>query len=110
MRRLGCGARWPKTTKNEFFSECVRPFACLPSHGKVTPSEDFAMLLDSNAVKEIFLAAIDKPTLAERSAYRDAACADNADLRQRIQSLLKEHQESGSFPDFLAEQPADGFD
>src|SRR5262249_41474399 len=60
------------------------------------------MLLDPQAVKEVFLATIDKPTHAERIAYLDEACRDNAELRQRVEVLLKEHELSGSFPHFLA--------
>src|SRR5262245_28128844 len=57
---------------------------------------------DPNAVKSIFLSAIDRPTLAERNSFLDEACAGNADLRLRIEALVKAHAESGSFPDFLA--------
>src|SRR5262245_23520614 len=60
------------------------------------------MLLDHHAVKNVFLAAIDKAAGPERSAYLDEACGDDLPLRQRIEALLKEHELSGSFPDFLA--------
>ncbi|HEV3143576.1 MAG TPA: family 16 glycoside hydrolase, partial [Gemmataceae bacterium] len=64
---------------------------------------------DPNSVKAIFLSAIDRPTSAERNSYLDEACAGDSNLRQRIDSLLKAHAESGSFPDFAAlAEDADG--
>src|SRR5438128_2287904 len=65
------------------------------------------MLLDPLAVKDVFLAAIDKPAGPERSAYLDVACGGDLALRQRVEALLKEHEQSGSFPDFLASGEAD---
>ncbi|MFL5340031.1 MAG: family 16 glycoside hydrolase [Gemmataceae bacterium] len=59
------------------------------------------MPLDSKAVKDVFLAAIDKPTRAERDAFLEGACAADDALRRRVEALLKEHEQSGSFPDFL---------
>ncbi|HLW68896.1 MAG TPA: protein kinase, partial [Gemmataceae bacterium] len=60
------------------------------------------MPADANAVKAIFLAAIDRPTAAERDSYLHEACAGDTELRQRVDALLKAHAESGSFPDFAA--------
>jgi serine/threonine protein kinase/tetratricopeptide (TPR) repeat protein len=49
--------------------------------------------------REIFTAALNKPDPAERAAFLDEQCAGNAPLRQRIESLLAEHQRLGSFMD-----------
>ncbi|MBC7856822.1 MAG: protein kinase, partial [Pirellulaceae bacterium] len=49
--------------------------------------------------REIFTAALTRTNPAERAAYLDEHCAGDAALRQRIESLLVEHQELGSFMD-----------
>ena len=49
--------------------------------------------------REIFTAALNKADPAERAALLDEQCAGNAPLRQRIESLLAEHQQLGSFMD-----------
>ncbi len=43
----------------------------------------------------IFARAIEKPDQAERSAFLDEACGDDADLRLRVETLLKAHDDSG---------------
>jgi WD40 repeat protein len=45
----------------------------------------------------IFLTALDKQDAAERSAYLREACGDDAALRQRVEALLKSHEEAGHF-------------
>lgn len=47
--------------------------------------------------KSIFLAAADKPA-AERAAYLDTACAGDAVLRQRVEALLRAHDEPSVSP------------
>ena len=47
-------------------------------------------------VQAIFLAAVEKPP-AERAAHLDCECGDDAELRQRVEALLKAHDEPGSF-------------
>src|SRR6516162_5960349 len=49
--------------------------------------------------KEIFLAAIEKATAAERAAFLDEACAGEASLREKVESLLRAHDQPGSFLD-----------
>src|SRR5262245_4099412 len=49
--------------------------------------------------EEIFLAALDKQTLAERQAYLDTVCGDNPDLRAQVEGLLRSHDQAGSFLD-----------
>src|ERR1043166_8394221 len=47
--------------------------------------------------RELFLGALEKSAPAERAAYLAAACAADHALRQRIEDLLKEQEEVGSF-------------
>src|SRR5438128_1007700 len=56
----------------------------------------------------IFMEALDKETLAERSAYLNEACGDDVALRRRVEALLTSHEQAGSFlgkpaPERLAE-------
>ncbi len=46
----------------------------------------------ANDVKAIFIAALDHEPEAERAAYLDAACGENADLRRRVVALLAAHE------------------
>jgi hypothetical protein len=45
----------------------------------------------------IFESVLGKPTPAERSAYLDEVCARDAALRQRVEALLRAHEEAGNF-------------
>src|SRR5688572_18870735 len=47
--------------------------------------------------RSIFMTALERETSAERSAYLDEACANDAALRQRMEALLKSHVEAGAF-------------
>jgi eukaryotic-like serine/threonine-protein kinase len=47
--------------------------------------------------RSIFMAALERDSLAERSAYLDEACAGDSALRQRIEALLASHEQAGSF-------------
>jgi serine/threonine protein kinase/formylglycine-generating enzyme required for sulfatase activity/tetratricopeptide (TPR) repeat protein len=49
--------------------------------------------------RTIFLTALDKDNPSERSAYLDSACAGEPALRQRVEALLKSHDDAGSFLD-----------
>jgi serine/threonine protein kinase len=53
-------------------------------------------------VEEVFLAALEKPTPADRAAYLDAACKNDPELRRRVERLLHAHPKVGGF----LEQPA----
>ena len=46
---------------------------------------------DSNE-KAIFIAALDHEPGPSRTAYLDAACSGNADLRRRLEVLLAAHE------------------
>ncbi len=48
-------------------------------------------------IKSMFLEALEKRTAKERAAYLDRVCGDDSDLRAEFESLLKEHEEAGSF-------------
>jgi serine/threonine protein kinase/tetratricopeptide (TPR) repeat protein len=63
----------------------------------VKPTKEHAMSVAPPSAKEIFLAAIEKPTPAERAAFLDQVCAGDAALRQRVEALLQAHDEPGSF-------------
>src|SRR5580700_3449131 len=56
--------------------------------------------------REIFIEALQKATAGERSAYLDAACGADRELRGRVEQLLAEHEKEGSF---LLDSPPAGF-
>src|SRR5689334_14772403 len=60
------------------------------------------MPAEPNAAKDVFLAALEKTTAADRTAYLDEACASNADLRRRVEAMLRAHDR----PDPLLDRPA----
>jgi WD40 repeat protein/serine/threonine protein kinase len=48
-------------------------------------------------IKAVFDQALEIRAPAERTAYLDRACADVPDLRQRVEALLRAHEDAGSF-------------
>jgi len=48
-------------------------------------------------IKSIFSEALEKGTPQERAAYLDKACGNDADLRARVEALLKSHEKVGDF-------------
>ena len=62
-----------------------------------TPRE-IAVMVEPNQAKSIFLAAIEKPS-AERAAFLDEAAGGDAELRARVEALLKAHEDPDSFLD-----------
>jgi WD40 repeat protein/serine/threonine protein kinase len=62
------------------------------------------MPADPIRLEAIFAAALAKASLPERAAYLDDACAGHAELRRRLDALLKAHDDAGSF----LERPAAG--
>jgi serine/threonine protein kinase/Flp pilus assembly protein TadD len=61
--------------------------------------------------RSIFMAALERESAPERSAYLDEACGGDTALRQRVEALLASHQQAGSFlgmpvPERLAEKVA----
>ncbi len=51
----------------------------------------------SNNAREIFLKAIEGHQPDDWSGYLDEACGDDADLRDRVEKLLRAHQDLGTF-------------
>jgi tetratricopeptide (TPR) repeat protein len=47
--------------------------------------------------EELFHRAREKPTLAEQLAFLDEACADQPELRERVERLLRSHRHEDSF-------------
>src|SRR2546426_735007 len=58
--------------------------------------------------RNIFVAALQRQNLAERSAFLDEACRDNAGLREQVETLLREHEQLGSFLECPAIGPVGG--
>ena len=59
--------------------------------------------------RTIFLEALEQADLNRQSAFLDNACVGDPELRLRVESLLKSHNEAGSFmgklaPERLAEE------
>jgi serine/threonine protein kinase/tetratricopeptide (TPR) repeat protein len=57
-------------------------------------------------VKEIFLAAVEKPDPAERNAYVHETCGQDEELRRQVDALLGKHAQAGSFLETPAARPA----
>jgi serine/threonine protein kinase len=47
--------------------------------------------------QSLFIEALERTGPAERAAFLDQACADDPDLRQRVERLLARHHQAGSF-------------
>src|SRR5258707_13963219 len=56
--------------------------------------------------REIFVAALQKAAPGERAAFLDEACGGNVGLRQQVDTLLREHEQLGSFLEAPAAAPA----
>jgi Tol biopolymer transport system component/tetratricopeptide (TPR) repeat protein len=52
---------------------------------------------ERNDIESIYSEAQSRTGEAERSAYLESACADNAGLRARVEALLKAHDRAGPF-------------
>jgi eukaryotic-like serine/threonine-protein kinase len=48
-------------------------------------------------IEDIYHQALEKGTEQERSAYLEAACADDAELRVAVEGLLQAHEKAGDF-------------
>jgi WD40 repeat protein/serine/threonine protein kinase len=59
--------------------------------------EECAMPVNVNAAKAIFMTALEKLEPAERAVYVGEACGNDHALRQRVEILLKAHDDPGSF-------------
>ena len=56
-------------------------------------------------LEQLFCQTLEKSTAAERKAFLDEACRDDAELRASVEALLKAHVEAGSFLDAPAVDP-----
>src|SRR4051812_14164714 len=56
------------------------------------------MNADPNRAKAIFLEAVEKHDDAEWPAFLDQSCADQPELRRRVEVLLEAHREAGTKP------------
>src|SRR5437868_2411664 len=54
------------------------------------------MAADPRRVKEVFVAALDLPDPQARQAFLERECGADADLRQRLEVLLKAHDDPAS--------------
>jgi serine/threonine protein kinase/tetratricopeptide (TPR) repeat protein len=61
------------------------------------------MTVDPRRLKELFLAAAELASAAERAAFLDQQCGTDAELRRRLEALLRAHDDSGGF--LAAAQP-----
>src|SRR5262249_61228180 len=59
----------------------------------------------SPEMMSIFCGALEQVSAEERAAYLESACGDDAELRGRIEALLRAHEQAG---DFFPEKPAPG--
>jgi serine/threonine protein kinase/WD40 repeat protein len=59
------------------------------------------------SVDEIFLAALERQSAPERSAYLDQACAGDEGLRRRVERLLRAQHEMGGFLEAAAPEFAE---
>lgn len=63
------------------------------------------MRVEPSRLKEIFLAALELRSPAERTAFLDDACSGDAGLRRKIETMLQSHDR----PDRLLDRPASEF-
>jgi hypothetical protein len=61
------------------------------------------MIQQSEALEDIFLAALERTSAEERCAYLEQACGADTAMRQRVEALLSAHEDAGSFLDKPAE-------
>jgi len=55
------------------------------------------MMSENKETRDVFLAVLALSSAEEQSHYLDQACRDKPELRQRVERLLREHQQVGSF-------------
>ena len=63
------------------------------------------MATETHTAKTIFLAAVEKDSPDDRTAYLDQACAGNPTLRQRVDALLVAHDQPDSLLDHSLFEP-----
>ncbi|HVA45817.1 MAG TPA: serine/threonine-protein kinase [Pirellulales bacterium] len=73
-----------------------------PNPSSPSPSGVAAQTLDPQSVEGIFIEALSKEAGQPRNDFLDAACQENAELRTRVEALLRAYDDAGSF----LQQPA----
>lgn len=61
------------------------------------PPNATAAPVDPQSVEGIFIEALNKPPGQARTEFVDASCRENAELRSRVDALLRAHDDAGSF-------------
>src|SRR5262245_49101907 len=59
----------------------------------------------SPSVEQIFAEALARPPGPERSRFLDDSCGGSADVRKRVERLLRAHRDAESFLEFPAADP-----
>ena len=67
-------------------------------------------MTDLTVVEALFFAALEKPSGAERAAFLDEACGNDADLRRQVERLLVAHPQAASFLEAPVPGPTTGFE
>lgn len=84
---------------------CIASYAPPERFFLQASAQKYALSLESPTVDEclpmtdrdLFIAALQKPNAADRKAYLDESCRGDAQLRQEVEALLREHAQLGSF-------------
>jgi len=63
--------------------------------GNMKPSET----VSGSAERQLFFQALEKRAGKERAAFLDVACANDPDLRRRLEALLQKFETLGTFLD-----------
>ena len=66
---------------------------------KRIPGDDTVPGSELEKLEQLFSAAVEKASWAERDEFLDSACGDDPDLRTHVRKLLKTHERVGSFLD-----------
>src|SRR5580704_17361989 len=65
------------------------------------------MLIDAKRIQTVFLAAAELADPANRAKFLDGACDGDAELRSRVEALLRAHDQRDSLLDHPAVAPHD---
>src|SRR5262249_6092624 len=91
------GGRRPLVASIEFFSDFWRTSCGNGAWINGGQPGEMAMSAAANDFREIFCEALERQSPEDMAQYLDKVCADDTDLRWRIEDLLGAHQEAGNF-------------
>ena len=57
------------------------------------------MPVEAQQIESLFIQAAEIATPVERRSFLDEQCGDDVELRQRVEALLRAHDDAGSFLD-----------